>query len=66
MESETSKPTYEELADAMRLVKRMKDEAVIKMDWARSPLDANAIFLLNEGFLTIDRLCSRLQEGDGS
>lgn len=57
-------PTYEELVAFVRLAKRLHDEALPKFDWGRSALDANAISLLNESGLQVDRLVARMNNAE--
>lgn len=45
--------THGDMLKALKICQRVLDEALPKFDWAKSPLDANAIFLLNEFGLVV-------------
>lgn len=50
----TLRAERDEAREALKLAKRLNDEALPKFDWGKSALDANAIWLLNEVPLAVD------------
>lgn len=46
--------------ETLELVDRMVTEALPKFDWGKSPLDSNAIFLLNAASIAVTNSLSRL------
>lgn len=56
--------SHEAMREALVLAQRLHQEALPQFNWGESALDANAIHLLNEVPIAINRALSSLTEGE--
>jgi hypothetical protein len=63
-ESDRLTAVNEELLEALRLTKRLIDEALPKFNWGASALDAHAISLLNQAPRAVNAAIAKAEAGD--